>query len=607
MTGASVAAAPAGREHMNIVIGGHVDHGKSTIIGRLLADTHSLPQGKLEQVKALCARTAKPFEYAFLLDALKDERAQGITIDAARVFFKTARRDYIIIDAPGHIEFLKNLVTGAARAEAALLVIDAKEGVQENSRRHGYMMSMLGVRSVAVLVNKMDLVDHDRAVFDRIVAEYRAFLTEIGVVPAAFIPVVGRDGDHIASRSRALGWYDGPTVLELLDQFPAVPPEDERPFRMPVQDVYKFTNRGDDRRIVAGTVGTGTARTGDEIVFYPSGKRAVIRRIEGFHRPPTETMRANEAVGFTLQQQIYVTRGELAARASEPKPLVSSRLRVSLFWLGKQPLVRRRDYLLKIGSTRVSVRLEQAHRVIDAASLQVMEGKDRIDRHDVGECTLVCNRAIAFDPADAIAATSRFVIIDDFEISGGGIIREAVADTQEWLREKVMLRNYKWEPSFIATERRESRFAQRATLLLITGSEDADRKGLAKQVEARLFDEGRVVYFLGIGNILYGVDADIARNQENRQEHLRRLAEVANLMLDAGMILIVTARSLTQADLELIKTTVNPERIETVWVGEPGSTDLVYDLLLGDRESDEEAVERVRALLADRGRLFRAW
>ena len=297
---------------MQIVIGGHVDHGKSTIIGRLLADTHSLPDGKLEQVKALCERTAKPFEYAFLLDALKDERAQGITIDAARVFFKTAQRDYIIIDAPGHIAFLKNRVTGAARAEAALLVIDAKEGVRENSRRHGYMMSMLGLKKIAVLVNKMDLVDFDRAVFDRIEAEYRAFLQQVDVRPARFIPVAGRDGENIATRSTLMPWYDGPTVLEMLDQFPAEPAAMHQPFRMPVQDVYKFTNRGDDRRIVAGSVESGSAQVGDEIVFYPSGKKTVIKSLEAFHRAAPVRAASGEAAGLTLQEQIYVARGELA-------------------------------------------------------------------------------------------------------------------------------------------------------------------------------------------------------------------------------------------------------------------------------------------------------
>src|SRR5919199_5401157 len=239
-------AGPEAQQRMNIVIVGHVDHGKSTVIGRLLADTHSLPQGKLEQVRAQCELNSKPFEFAFLLDALKDEQAQGITIDAARVFFKSQRRQYLILDAPGHIEFLKNMITGAAGAEAALLVIDAAEGVQENSRRHGYMVSMLGIRQLAVVVNKMDLVGWDRGVYDRIVHEYGAFLDQVGIRPSCFIPVSGRSGDNIADRSLHLSWYDGPTVLDALDAFHSEPPPVERPFRMPVQDVYKFTKQGDD-------------------------------------------------------------------------------------------------------------------------------------------------------------------------------------------------------------------------------------------------------------------------------------------------------------------------------------------------------------------------
>jgi bifunctional enzyme CysN/CysC len=592
---------------MNIVIAGHVDHGKSTIIGRLLADTHSLPDGKLEQVKALCARTAKPFEYAFLLDALKDERAQGITIDSARVFFRTPSRDYIIIDAPGHIEFLKNMITGAARAEAALLVIDANEGVQENSRRHGYMMSMLGVRHVAVLVNKMDLVGYDAAHFARIEAEYRGFLDQIGVRPAAFIPVAGRDGDNIAARSARLPWYRGPTVLETLDAFPAARAGANLPFRMPVQDVYKFTGRGDDRRIVAGTVEAGTASVGDDVVFYPSGKRSVIRSFEAFNRPDAAAAAAGEAVGFTLREQIYVARGEVATLSGELRPELSSRLKVSLFWLGRSPMVKAKDYLLKIGTARVTARLETIHKVIDASNLSAIEEASKVDRHEVAECTLVCNRAIAFDLPDAVAATGRFVIVDAYEISGGGIVREALPDRQDQVREKVLLREYKWEPSFIAPERRAARFAQRPTMLIVTGPKETDRKGLAKQLEARLFDEGRVAYFLGIGNVLYGVDSDIARGLENRHEHVRRLAEVANLMLDAGMILIVSAQELTQEELNLIKTTVDPTRIETVWIGDRGESDLSCDLLLSDREADDQNVERIRTLLTGKGVLFQPW
>ena len=597
----------AGKQQMNIVIGGHVDHGKSTIIGRLMADTHSLPEGKLEQVKALCERTAKPFEYAFLLDALKDEQAQGITIDSARVFFKTAKRDYIIIDAPGHIEFLKNMVTGASRAEAALLVIDAKEGVQENSRRHGYMMSMLGIKQIAVLVNKMDLVGYDKGVFEQIVKEYTAFLTNVNIKPAAFIPVAGRDGENIASRSAAMPWYTGHTVLAMLDAFEKEPAPVAAPFRMPVQDIYKFTKQGDDRRIVAGTIETGAVSVGDEVVFYPSGKKSRVKSIEGFNKAAQTRAEAGQAAGFTLQEQIYVARGEMATLASQPRPKVTTRLKVNLFWLGKNSLVTKKDYILKLGTTRVPMRLEEVHRVIDASDLKVMESKQRIDRNDVAECTIKLNRAIAFDLADEIAATSRFVVIDDYEIRGGGIIRESLPDRLTGVRDKVLLRNYKWESSIIPPERRAEKLNQRSVLLLITGEQEADRKSLAKGLESRLFEDGKVVYYLGIGNVLYGVDADIERKESNRQEHMRRLAEVANLMLDAGVILIVTAAELTQEDLELIKTTVEPDRIETVWVGDQVTTDITCDLVMTDPEQELERVDRIKALLQDKGVIYRPW
>jgi bifunctional enzyme CysN/CysC len=587
-------------ERLNLVVGGHVDHGKSTIIGRLLADTGALPEGKLDQVRAACARTGKPFEWAFLLDALKDEQAQGITIEAARVFFRTARRQCILIDAPGHIEFLRNMITGAARADAALLVIDAKDGVQQNSLRHGYMMSLLGIRQLAVLVNKMDLVDFDRAVFDRIVEEYGRFLDRLGVTPAAFIPVSGREGSNLAGREPRTSWYTGPTVLEQLDRFRPGVPEVDKPFRMPVQDVYRFPQQGDERRIIAGSVDGGMLHVGDEVVFFPSGKRSRVRSIEAFNRPRPEMAGAGEATGFTLDEQIYVRRGEVATRAAEPAPHVTTRLQASLFWLGRRPFIPGKDYLLKLGTARVAVQIERIHRVIDALTLAVDERDDRVDRHEVAECTLQLGRAIAFDLPDTGVTTSRFVIVDDYEISGGGIVRAALPDAQASVRDKVLLRNYKWEPSNIPVERRAERYRQRPALVLITGVQGIDRKGLAKDLERRLFDSGRTVYFLGIGNVLYGVDADIGRTLENRQEHLRRLAEVANLMLDAGVILVVTAAELTQEDLDLIRVTVDPERIETVWLGPEATTDIDFDLLI-ENPDDLAAVGRIEGLLLSRG------
>jgi bifunctional enzyme CysN/CysC len=599
-------ATPEGQQRMNIVIVGHVDHGKSTVIGRLLADTHSLPDGKLEQVRAQCELNSRPFEYAFLLDALKDEQAQGITIDAARVFFKSRLRHYLILDAPGHIEFLKNMITGAARAEAALLVIDAAEGVQENSRRHGYMVSLLGIRQLAVLVNKMDLVGWNQGVYQRIVDEYGGFLEQVGIRPAAFIPVSGRSGDNIAERSTNLPWYQGPTVLNALDAFWTEPAPVDRPFRMPVQDIYKFTKQGDDRRIVSGTIDSGTVRVGDELIFYPSGKKSRVKSIEAFNRPAQTRSEAGSAVGFTLQEQIYITRGEIATLESQPRPQVTTRLRVSLFWLGKEPLVKRQEYLLKLGTARVTARLEEVLRVLDASTLGVATQRTAVQRHEVAECVLKLDRAIACDLAEDVAATSRFVIVDDFEIRGGGIVREALPDRQTAVRDRVLLRNYKWEPSIIQPERRAEKYNQKAALVLVTGENEADRKGVAKALEGKLFDDGKVVYFLGIGSVLYGVDADIERKPENRLEHMRRLAEVANLMLDAGIILIVAAAELTQEDLEVIKTAVQPDWIETIWAGDNITTDLVCDLHLPGGAMPE-AVDRLKAHLQDKGIIFRPW
>jgi bifunctional enzyme CysN/CysC len=597
-----------GEQDLNLVIAGHVDHGKSTIIGRMLADTDSLPEGKLEQVKETCRKNSKPFEYAFLLDALKDEQAQGITIDSARVFFQTDYRQYIILDAPGHIEFLKNMVTGAARAEAALLVIDASEGVRENSRRHGYMLSMLGIKQIAVVVNKMDLVDYDEDTYNEIVEEYTDFLAELGMEAETFIPVSGMLGDNVADKSENMDWYQGQTVLEQLDSFENEALPHNKPFRMPVQDVYKFTKGGDDRRIVAGTVGAGELNVDDEVVFYPSGKKSTVKSIEGFEEDKQHKVKVGKATGFTLDEQIYITRGELAARADEAKPQVSARIKANLFWLARQDLVKDKVYNLKLGTAKVKARLEKINRVIDASNLNQDEGKEKIERHDVAEVVFKLDKAMAFDLAGEIEETSRFVVVDDFEIAGGGIISEALEDEQSWVREKVMRRNYNWEQSLISREDRAEKYNQKSTLILITGEEDVGKKPTAKALEKRLFNDGKVVYFLGIGNLLYGVDADI-KNGDNghKEEHLRRLAEVSHLMLDAGAILVVTAVELTQSDLELIKTTVNPQQIETVWLGDRVTTDLEFDLHIPEFTSEAEVSAQIKGLLQDRGIIFRPW
>src|SRR5256886_4081407 len=263
---------------LRIVFVGHVDHGKSTLIGRILHDTNSLPEGKIEMVKKACAAEGMEFEFAFVLDALLEEQKQNVTIDTTEIRFKTKRRKYIIIDAPGHKEFLKNMITGASRADAAVLVIAANEGVCEQSRRHAYLLSMLGIKQLVVVVNKMDLADFSQKKFDEIESEYRKFLKDLGMETRVFVPASAKNGEENAKASAQMKWHKGPTVLDSLDLLEPQSADVDLPLRFCVQDVYRF----DERRIIAGRIETGKLRVGDELVFSPANKASKVQSIEGW-------------------------------------------------------------------------------------------------------------------------------------------------------------------------------------------------------------------------------------------------------------------------------------------------------------------------------------
>jgi len=586
------------QSNMNVVITGHVDHGKSTVIGRLMADTGSLPNGKLEQVRANCARNSKPFEYAFLLDTLKDEQSQGITIDAARVFFKSKKRHYIIIDAPGHIEFLKNMVTGAARAEAAFLCIDAHEGVQENSRRHGYLLSMLGIRQMCVLVNKMDLVAYEKRVFKSVVRKYSRFLRNINVYNVPFIPVSGMEGDNIVSSSKNMLWWKGGTVLTLIDRFKEQDPPDNLPFRMFVQDVFKFTAMGDKRRIIAGTVSTGNLSEGDELVFYPSAKRSRVSSIEHFGKNKPAEVRAGMAIGFTVTEQIYVKRGHLAVRTNEKPPQTGNVIRANLFWLGRKPLEKDREYILRLGTERVRVRLFDTLKVIDASSLHSDGMKKMVERHDVADCVLTTQRPIAFDTVNDFSITSRFVIVDGYEIAGGGIIREVIRDNQAKYRDKVIDRNLRWDMGSITRERRRELYGHGPSLLMVGGPEDPRKSEFAKALENSFFDRGKKVYYLGVRNVLAGLDADMRIKRHNlypedREEMIRRLAELANILADAGIIVIAAVSDLSYDERETFRTSVSPVEVHTIWVGTIEEFDAEADYIIEDAADAKDHLARV--------------
>ncbi len=594
-------AATPRREQMNIVVIGHVDHGKSTVVGRLLADTGSLPEGKLEHVRRQCERNAKPFEYAFLLDALKDEQAQGITIDSARCFFKSRKREYIIIDAPGHVEFLKNMISGAARAEAGLLIIDAKEGVLENSRRHGYLASMLGIRQIAVCINKMDLVDYDRKAFEALREEYSRFLESIGVRPTAFIPLAARHGQNMIEPSPLMPWYEGPTVLGMLDSFRKEAPPTDKALRMPVQDVYKFTGQEDDRRIFAGRIETGRLAVDDEVVFYPSGKRSRIASIEAFNRPAQQRAIAGQSTGVTLAHQVYIKPGEVMCKAGDAPPRSTTRLQVNLFWLSRQPMIKGKRYKIKLGTARSAAWLTDIETVLDASDLTSSQNRQQIDRHDVAQCTIQTLRPIACDEAGQILQTGRFVIIDNYEIAGGGVILGAEQATNTLAAEHVRQREQAWVRTSITTGIRAGRYGQRPALVLISGPAGTGKRALATALEEYLFNSGRLVYYLGVSNSLLGIDADMRVSSE-RDEYIRRLGEMAHVFTDAGMIFITTISDLDDDELDVIDTLNRPNELVVVNVGENRFSRRTPDLIL--EEFGISALQQVRQLLSDKNYLL---
>jgi bifunctional enzyme CysN/CysC len=594
------------RQRVNVVFVGHVDHGKSTVLGRLLVDTNSLPKGKLEQVQERCKRSGKPFEYAYLIDALKDEQSQNITIDSARIFFRSQKRDYIIIDAPGHIEFLKNMVTGASHADTAIMVIDAQAGVEENTRRHGYLLWMLGIRKIIVVINKLDLTGFNRKNFDHVVKDFSGFIKNFGIEALCYIPVSAREGDNVVQHSTNIPWYDGMTILEALDSFVALKHSEDRPLRLPVQDIYKFSAYGDDRRIVAGTLSSGKICVGDELAIYPSGKRTRVKTLEAFNTPALNCVAEGRSIGFTMTEQIYIQRGNIVTRVGDTPPNVSTRLRASIFWLGKEPLKVGNSYSLKLGCTKERVKAEAINLVINTSDLSQQDGKDVIRAREVGDVTLRLAHPIAFDLADNFPMTGRFVLIDDYEICGGGIVLEALQDDATELRDEVYLRNEKWIKGTVTPEQRAETFNQRPALIIITGKKGMGRKRLAALLERQLFEDRKVVYYLGIGTVLYGVNADLKKAplHDNWQENVRRFGEICELFLDAGMILIVTAVELTQADLSILKTVVDTEKITTIWLGKKVTTDLECDMRLDNGDHLEEDAIMIRASLQKQGIIY---
>jgi bifunctional enzyme CysN/CysC len=518
-----------------IVIVGHVDHGKSTFVGRLLHDTDSLLDGKYEQIRQSCLKRGMNFEWSFLMDALQSERDQGITIDTSQIWFKTAKRNYVIIDAPGHKEFLKNMISGAAASEAALLIIDAKEGVKEQSKRHGYLLHLLGVRQIAVLVNKMDLASYSEETFRQIESEYRAYLKDIGVTPTFIIPISARDGVMITEISSHMPWYKGPSALEALDSFARTPGLSDLPLRLPVQDVYKF----DERRIIVGRIESGTLKVGDDILFSPSNKRVKIASIEAWNQDnATTNAHAGDSVGITLSEQIFVERGNIASHI-EKAPILTHSFRARLFWLGQKPLVTGKRYKLKLSTHEIMAEVKEIEQVVDTQNLAHTKSQT-VERGAVAEVIFRVRGTICVDEFIHNPRTGRFVIIEDYDVCGGGII-----DMQGFPDQRVNLGDVKSQNITavdlrITPEQRSLANGHTGGILWFTGLSGSGKSTLALELQQRLFAKGYSVYVLDGDNIRGRLNKDLGFSAEDRSENIRRAGEVSALFAGAGMIVIAS-------------------------------------------------------------------
>ena len=533
-----VSATPNGttRPQVRIVIVGHVDHGKSTLVGRLLHETGSLPEGKLEMLKAVSARRGMPFEWSFLLDALQTERDQGITIDTTQIRFRTGSRDIVLIDAPGHAEFLRNMITGASQADGAVLIIDALEGVRDQTRRHGYLLHLLGIKQVTVVVNKMDRVDFLAARFNEISDEISEHLTGLGVTPSAIIPVSARDGDGVAEHTPRIGWYTGPTVVEALDALEPARPLEALALRLPVQAIYKF----DDRRIVAGRIESGHLASGDEIVIMPAGKIARIKSVESWPVTPLAGKQGTgRSVGITLDRELFIERGDIIAHTGK-SPNDARRLHARIFWLHEKELTKGDQILIRLGTREARAQVVAIEKAVDPGALLNAENT-AIARNHVGEIDIALAQPIAADTYADNPRTGRLVIEVNGRIAGGGLVLAADGG-QRAATDIVPVE------SALRPDERSARYRHSGAVVWLTGLPGAGKSTLARALERRLFARGGSPILLDGDTLRAGLNGDLGFTPADRAENVRRLAEIATHLAKNGHIAIVAAVSPSRED-----------------------------------------------------------
>ncbi|MBV7257857.1 sulfate adenylyltransferase subunit CysN [Pacificimonas sp. WHA3] len=508
---------------------GSVDDGKSTLIGRLLYDTKMIYEDQLaavEQDSRRVGTTGEAPDLALLVDGLAAEREQGITIDVAYRFFSTEKRKFIVADTPGHEQYTRNMATGASTADVAIILIDARHGVQVQTRRHAFIASLLGIRHVAVAVNKMDLVDWSEARLHEIEAEFRRFGDGLGFGDITAIPMSALTGDNVTEKSAAMPWYTGPALLEYLETVDILQTEDDAPFRLPVQ----WVNRPNlDFRGFAGTVASGSIAPGDEIITIPSGKRSKVKSISTFDGDLPRAVR-EQAVTIVLEDEIDSSRGDIICDKDHPAEQ-SDQFRAKLLWMAEKELLPGRQYRLRTGNKTVGASVSALKHKVDVNDFSKRAGKT-LELNEVGVCNLSLAQPIAFDPYAKNRRTGSFILIDrqTNETVGAGMLDFS-------LRRAA---NVVWQDLNVGRAERARQKHQRSAVLWFTGLSGSGKSTIANLVERRLYDMGRHTYILDGDNVRHGLNKDLGFTDADRVENIRRVSETAKLMADAGLITLVS-------------------------------------------------------------------
>ena len=538
---------------------GSVDDGKSTLIGRLLYESKMIFE---DQLAALTADSKKmgtrggELDFALLVDGLSAEREQGITIDVAYRFFSTDKRKFIVADTPGHEQYTRNMITGASTADLAIVLIDARKRVLTQTRRHSYLVSLLGIRRVVLAVNKMDLVGYSRDVFDSIERDYREFAVRIGIPDVTCIPISAVHGHNIVKLAAAeMPWYDGPTLLEHLENIPVGDDVSSKPFRLPVQWVNR-PNR--DFRGFAGVIVSGTARVGDQVSVLPSGRRSQIARILVGDRE-SDTGVSGQSVTVTLTDETDVSRGDVLA-ASNAQPAVADQFEATLVWMHDQRLLQGRSYLMKIGTQTVTATVAPIKYKINVNTLEHVAAKD-LELNEIGVCCLELSQPIVFEPYRENRDLGGFILVDRLTNGtvGAGLLHFALRRSQ----------NVHWQALDVNKAARADLKGQKPCVVWFTGLSGAGKSTIANLVEKRLHALGRHTYILDGDNVRHGLNKDLGFTDADRVENIRRVAEVSRLMVDAGLIVLVSFISPFRAERRMARDLLRPDEFFEVFVQAP--------------------------------------